>query len=190
MKKLLLTLFLGIALWPVCQAQVKEQMRFSIPNVLSSNMVLQQGQPVSVWGTALPGERVKVTFGKRKLTTRADNEGKWKVMLPAMNADKASHTLTIQAKDTTIVLNNVAIGEVWLYAGQSNMEYRMRLLPQFAPPKKGTDLAVEELKKPANEIAYSFPADGERAVGEWSMVRVCPMYQPQAISSERRYRRS
>ena len=152
MRKLLLTLFWGIALWPVCQAQVKEKMRFSIPDVLSPNMVLQQGQPVPVWGTALPGERVKVTFGKRKLTTRADNEGKWKVMLPAMTTDNASHTLTIEAKDTTVVLDNVAIGEVWLCAGQSNMEYRMRLLPQLAPPKKGTDLAAEELKKPANEM--------------------------------------
>lgn len=156
MKKLLLTLFLGIALWPACQAQVKEQVRFSIPDVLSSNMVLQQGQTVPVWGTASPGERVKVIFGKRKLTTRADNEGKWNVMLPAMTADKASHTLTIEAKDTTVVLDNVAIGEVWLCAGQSNMEYRMKLLPQFAPPKKGTDLAAEELKKPANEMIRVF----------------------------------
>ena len=156
MKKLLLTLFWGIALWPACQAQVKEQVRFSIPDVLSSNMVLQQGQTVPVWGTASPGERVKVIFGKRRLTTRADNEGKWKVMLPAMTADKASHTLTIEAKDTTVVLDNVAIGEVWLCAGQSNMEYRMKLLPQFAPPKKGTDLAAEELKKPANEMIRVF----------------------------------
>ena len=165
MKKQLLTLLLGISLWPVCEAQVKEK-GFSIPDVLSSNMVLQQGQPVPIWGTARPGERVNVAFGKKRQKTQADENGAWKVMLPSMTADNHKHTLTIETRDTAVVLENIVLGEVWLCAGQSNMEYRMKLLPQFAPPKKGVDLAAEELKKPANEKIRVF-LPGRRGKSSW-----------------------
>ena len=169
MKKLLLTLFVVTILFPAGWAKEKKTMGFSLPKILSSDMVLQRGQPVPVWGTALPGERVKVTLDKRRLTTRADKEGKWELMLPAMMADGAAHTLKIETKDTTVTFSNVAIGEVWLCSGQSNMEYRMRLIPQFAPPAKGIDLAAEELKKPANNDIRLFMSDRKQSWNGWQV---------------------
>jgi sialate O-acetylesterase len=41
--------------------------------------------------------------------------------------------LTIQSEDTTIILKNILIGEVWLCSGQSNMELRLEGEPPMSP---------------------------------------------------------
>ncbi|MBT7741034.1 MAG: hypothetical protein HN727_04465, partial [Opitutae bacterium] len=38
-----------------------------LPSILGSHMVLQQGEPVPVWGWADPGEEVTVTFHDAKV---------------------------------------------------------------------------------------------------------------------------
>lgn len=167
-KRLLLLWLMGMILLPITRAQVCAK-DFSLPDVISSNMVLQQGQDIPIWGTATPGERIKILFDKKRMTVRADKNGNWKVMLPAMLADKLSHTLTISTKDTAVIYRNILIGEVWLCAGQSNMEYRMKLIPQFAPPAKGIDLAAEELKKPDNEMIRVFISDHRKSWKEWKV---------------------
>ena len=122
--------------------------KVELPNVFSDNMVLQQGKLVNVWGTADPGERITVKFAKQTLRTTADSEGRWNVQLQPMTATVKPSTLSVRGKENKVVYRNVLVGEVWLASGQSNMEYRMKLLPNFAPPAKGIDLAAEELKKP------------------------------------------
>ena len=37
-----------------------------LPSLFSDGMVLQQGMKVNIWGTADPGERVKVTLGDQQ----------------------------------------------------------------------------------------------------------------------------
>ncbi|MBO5001526.1 MAG: glycoside hydrolase family 88 protein, partial [Prevotella sp.] len=58
LKNLSIFLFF-ILLSVVCKAEGGEK-SFALPAILSSNMVLQQGQPVPVWGKAAPGESIKV----------------------------------------------------------------------------------------------------------------------------------
>ena len=168
MKKLLLLIWMGIMTLHICRAENNNK-SFSLPHIISSNMILQQEQEVPIWGTASPGERIKLIFDKKKISVRANSHGDWKVMLPAMKADKQPHTLTISAKDTTVVCTNVMIGEVWLCSGQSNMEYRMKLLPNFAPPAKGIDLAAEELKKPENDMIRVFISDRRQSWDGWKV---------------------
>ena len=50
--------------------------------IFSSNMVLQQGTNIPVWGWADDGEKVSVTLKGNKLETIADEEGKWMVRFP------------------------------------------------------------------------------------------------------------
>ncbi|MCA1760451.1 MAG: sialate O-acetylesterase, partial [Bacteroidales bacterium] len=56
-----------------------------LPKIFSSNMVLQQGIEIPVWGWADQGERVTVTFNGQTVRSRADREGKWQVKLPVQN---------------------------------------------------------------------------------------------------------
>ncbi|MGM0377034.1 MAG: sialate O-acetylesterase [Bacteroidota bacterium] len=93
-----------------------------LPAVFSDNMVLQQNTEVTIWGKAGPGTKVTVKgeWGASSSIT-ADNDSTWKLNVPTTEAG-GPYDLTISSPDTTIRLNNVMLGEVWLASGQSNME--------------------------------------------------------------------
>jgi sialate O-acetylesterase len=100
------------------------------------NAILQRGMKVPVWGTSIPGTKVTVTLGRQTKTAVVKADGRWRVTLDPMAADKLSsvnkapkgRSLTIvgelDGKKTTITLKNILIGEVWLCSGQSNMAGR------------------------------------------------------------------
>jgi sialate O-acetylesterase len=91
-----------------------------LPAVIGDNMVLQQGKPVAIWGTADPGEQVTVTLGEQKQTATADGNGQWKVSLEPLKQG-GPFDMTVAGNNTTTV-HNVLVGEVWICSGQSNME--------------------------------------------------------------------
>lgn len=92
-----------------------------LPKIFSSNMVLQQGIEIPVWGWADKNERVSVTFNGKTVKTKADKLGNWQVKLPVQNYG-GPYDLTVKGKNT-IELQNVMIGEVWVCSGQSNMQW-------------------------------------------------------------------
>jgi len=91
-----------------------------MPHVFGSHMVLQQEQPLPIWGWAQPGEKVTVQLGDAVETTSANERGEWKVVLPARKAG-GPYALTVSGSSTA-AFEDVMIGEVWLCSGQSNME--------------------------------------------------------------------
>jgi sialate O-acetylesterase len=88
--------------------------------LVSENMVLQQGVPVALWGTADDGEKVTVTFQGQEVGATADG-GKWAVRLQPLKPG-GPFELTIAGKNT-LAFKNVLVGEVWVAGGQSNMEW-------------------------------------------------------------------
>ncbi len=98
---------------------VKAEVR--LPKIFSSNMVLQQGIEIPVWGWANAEEEVSVTFNGVSVRTQADANGKWLVRLPSQDYG-GPFILTVQGTNQ-IVFSNVLIGEVWICSGQSNMEW-------------------------------------------------------------------
>ncbi len=91
--------------------------------IFNSNMVLQQGMEIPVWGLASPGEKITVTLEKAVASTRTNKAGKWTLKLPAMNYG-GPFKMTIKGK-TLQTLENIMIGEVWVCSGQSNMEFNL-----------------------------------------------------------------
>ncbi len=92
-----------------------------LPSVISDHMVLQQAVPVRIWGTADPGEAVRVDFQGQTVTTKARGNGKWEAWLRPLSA-AGPLELTIAASNI-ITIHDVLVGEVWLGSGQSNMEF-------------------------------------------------------------------
>src|ERR1043165_6322732 len=88
------------------------------------NMVLQCDQPVPVWGTVEPGQRVTVSVGAQN-KSGGDGGGRWKVVLDPLKPGGPVE-MTVSAKET-LTIRNVLIGEVWLCSGQSNMGWSVRL---------------------------------------------------------------
>ncbi len=92
-----------------------------LPGVLTSNMVLQRNKEVKIWGWADKSEKVSVSFNKVTLSAKADKDGNWMLIFPAMK-EGGPYTITIKGKNT-IVLDNILIGDVYICSGQSNMEW-------------------------------------------------------------------
>ena len=91
-----------------------------LSRLFTDNMVLQQDSANTVWGWANPQEKVLVSanWGATASTT-ADGSGCWKTTINTPSHG-FGYTISVTATNT-IRIHNVAIGEVWLCAGQSNM---------------------------------------------------------------------
>lgn len=110
--------------------------------VFSDHMVVQRDKPVPVEGHAAPGAEVSVQLGDAAPTTgRADSEGRWRIELPA-HAPLASTVLTVRSGGETLRLADVAVGDVFLCSGQSNMEFTLRVVTN-------ADVAVGSSGNPA-----------------------------------------
>lgn len=142
MKKILFSFILAGITFST-QAKVK------LPHVFGSNMVLQQGKPLVVWGHADPQEKIEVKLKGLTRKTVADQKGAWKVTFKAQKGSFDAFTIEVKG-DNTLLLENVVVGEVWLCSGQSNMEYTMQLRKGYKEPAAGIDLAKEELRQPEN----------------------------------------
>ena len=91
-------------------------------SLFSHNMVLQRGAEVPVWGTAVAGEEVTVTFAGQSLSAITRRSCKWQVTLAPMEANAEPQERTIQGVNT-VTVTNVVVGDVWLCSGQSNMAF-------------------------------------------------------------------
>ncbi len=91
--------------------------------LFSDNMVLQREKPIPIWGSARAGERVTIQLGAQSKSIVADANGAWRVVFDAMPA--AGSTSFVATGDNTIELKNVAVGEVWISSGQSNMVWQL-----------------------------------------------------------------
>ncbi|MFW5889773.1 MAG: sialate O-acetylesterase [Marinilabiliaceae bacterium] len=118
-KQLVLTLGM-LFLFPACFSGLLFA-EVTLPKIFSDNMVLQRGKELRIWGNADSGEKITVSLGPRKETTRANNKGKWEIRLSPFRAG-GPHQLIVKGENT-IAFKNVMIGDVWLASGQSNMEW-------------------------------------------------------------------
>lgn len=96
----------------------------SMSSLYADYMVLQRDVPLDIHGTANTGEKITVEIGGQKASATADNQGKWSVVLSPMQAAE-DLTLTITAGKQRKVYSHVAVGEVWLCSGQSNMAFML-----------------------------------------------------------------
>ena len=104
----------------------------TMPNIISSNMVLQQNSQVPIWGWAASGTSVSITpsWGT-KTTVVADATGKWKtsIQTPVAVAGLVPvYSLMVAGPSNTLSFTNILVGEVWLTSGQSNMAFAMNFL--------------------------------------------------------------
>lgn len=89
--------------------------------IFKDHMVLQRCKPISVWGIGTPGTEVSVSLHTSKSIIKVKEDGTWKVALAPLQAG-TDYTLNAVCGKEKITVKDVAIGEVWLDGGQSNME--------------------------------------------------------------------
>lgn len=158
MKKSLIALLLWVVFHPVARAFVK------VPDVLSNGMVLQQHTLVPIWGTALPGEAIDLSFDHQNKSTKADMEGNWIIYLDPMNADATPQMLVIRGINE-IHIKDVQIGEVWLCTGQSNMQLILSMTNKGDSVIASANYPMLHLFNVSRENSFGHTRG---AIGEWS----------------------
>lgn len=105
--------------------------QLSINQPLMHHMVLQRGMPLVLSGAAAPGGKVQVSIGGnakaiKVYTANTNTNGYWKLELPAHPASFDAFDLVVYSKRDSIIYKNLLWGDVWLCAGQSNMEFPLK----------------------------------------------------------------
>lgn len=127
-KNPLLHLFL--ALFTLCLFATQVQADVRLPRLLSDGAILQRDKPLTIWGWAEEGEKVTVTFAGKDYHSTTQS-GRWSVTLPKQKAG-GPHALIIRGNNT-IELQDIWFGDLWVAAGQSNLELPLRRVAQRYP---------------------------------------------------------
>lgn len=98
---------------------------FNLAAVFTDHMVLQRNKNINIWGCAYTATDVTVELCGKSVTARTES-GKWKVVLPPMEAGGPYELKVTDNRGGELILRDVMIGEVWLAGGQSNMELELQ----------------------------------------------------------------
>ncbi|HKJ42200.1 MAG TPA: sialate O-acetylesterase [Sunxiuqinia sp.] len=138
-KKIILSIsFIFIAVF-IVQAKV------TLPKLIADGMVLQRNIELKLWGWASPNEKVTVKFMGSNYSAVTDENGKWQLKLPKLQAG-GPFDMTISGENT-ITIKDILVGDVWLCSGQSNMELTMDRVSPMYP---------EVIKHPENKFVRYF----------------------------------
>ncbi|MDP4265218.1 MAG: sialate O-acetylesterase [Bacteroidota bacterium] len=162
MRKIVCTFLLGLFV----SLQVFSQLR--LPSVISSGMVLQQNDSVTLWGWGYNGQQVNAAGSWNNIPSACtvSNLGKWSMKIKTPPAG-GPYTLHISSAGNDILLNDVLIGEVWLCSGQSNMEmsysWGARFIKEDLPTCFNKNIRFFQVPRSASD----YPQDDLR--GTWQL---------------------
>ena len=116
MQKFCFFTIAAILLSQVIYAQLR------LPSIISSGMVLQQNDSVTLWGWGNPGEKIFVntSWDEKTDSSVVNNRANWRIKIRTPDAG-GPYKITLKGI-ITHVLEDILIGEVWVCSGQSNME--------------------------------------------------------------------
>ncbi len=138
-----------------------------VEGMFGSNMVLQRGVPITVKGTAGPGEKLKLAFAGDERTCEVDSAGRWSMSVGPLEASAQAREMKIAGPRNTVTFRNVLVGDVWVFAGQSNMAMTLG-------KARGGQKEAESAKYPEIRVFgahYSAAREPlERASGGWQEV--------------------
>ena len=97
-----------------------------LASVFMDHMVLQQKAPICVWGKGNTGETIEATFNKQGKKCVVNESGEWSMNFDPVPAG-GNYTLKVAVGNSqTVVINDILVGELWIVAGQSNMEFPLK----------------------------------------------------------------
>ncbi|GAB3902588.1 sialate O-acetylesterase [Mucilaginibacter boryungensis] len=137
-----------------------------VPNIIGSNMVLQQKSDVKLWGWGEPNEKVVIITSwdnKTYPTVTVTGNATWELTIKTPVAG-GPYIIKLNGSNS-IVLTNVLIGEVWVCSGQSNMEmsgtWGLQDIKAELPKAKNNNIRFFHMAK------ASAPYPQQDCIGEW-----------------------
>ena len=118
-----------------------------LPQFFSNNMVLQQQSECNIWGKADVNKDVIImtSWDNKEYVAEVDSKGNFQVKVKTPKAG-GPYDIALSDGSEMLKLQNILIGEVWICAGQSNMEMQMKGFKQ--QPVEGTTEELLRCKDP------------------------------------------
>ena len=137
---------------------VSGQAKVRLPHIICDNMVLQQQTEARLWGWSKAGKEVRVTasWDGKTVKTKVDANGKWLVKVSPPAASYTPYSITFDDGDSKVTIKNVLAGEVWVCAGQSNMEMPVKGFGQC--PVENFNHFVMEARNPYGVRSVKIPS--------------------------------
>lgn len=142
-----------------------------IAPIFGSNMVLPRGKTVPVTGFTLPNTSVQISIQNKQYTSLSDAQGNWQVEVGPLTVGDPV-TMTCIGPDT-IELVNILVGDLYLCAGQSNMEFTPEML---GLPTMSVDSIPSSIRLFDVDIGGDYQPQSEIRGGTWTLAN------PQTVS--------
>ena len=118
--------------------------QFTVSTVFASDMVVQRGEFIRVWGWADADQNGKKVTGEFKgmFAEAIIEDGAWEITFTARLEASAEmgHTMMIYGDGVSYSFNDVLVGDVYMVIGQSNIAYGVGYHIQNVPGASQADL--------------------------------------------------
>lgn len=121
-----------------------------LASVFMNHMVFQQNANIRVWGKADSGSQIVGIFDQQTEKCVASESGDWSLTFKPVQAGGPYKLAVSASKGHVVVLDDILVGELWICAGQSNMEF----------PLKEAENSATDITKSANAQIRLFNLKG------------------------------
>jgi sialate O-acetylesterase len=151
--------------------------KITLPKLISNHMVVQANANPRIWGWAAPNEPIEIKYLSKSQSVTTSPDGKWEANLGKIKPG-TQFTIDIEGKENTISIVDVLAGEVWVCAGQSNMEFPLSRAAQATneveghswPPIRFFVVKKEEAASPMVDVSGTWQCFSPIAAKSWSAV--------------------
>ena len=104
---------------------MRDKKSLELSKLFQNGCVLQQGEGTRIWGFGEPGMKVTISIQGKQICTEINEEGRFDLKLPRL-LPGGPWDLKAEGENQEAVISQVFVGDVFVCAGQSNMELPMR----------------------------------------------------------------
>lgn len=144
--------------------------KLKLPRLINDGMVLQQKKSVRIWGEDEPGRKVTVSFLGKEYSVEANADGEWEIFMQPAGAGSACQMLIWDDAGEERIISDVAVGDVFICSGQSNMELPINRVMDRYPEEiaQCSNSAIRTFKITEN-AEFHGPLKDHKS-GEWTAV--------------------
>ena len=147
MKKIIAALSLLIPAVIFASGAKSSKPQLKLHQLYTDNAIFQRNViKYPIKGFAGKNSKVVVTFRNNTVATTADDKGNWCAYLPSGEAGEGFE-LKVVSEGENLTAKNIAVGDVWLVAGQSNAEFTVGWFKQGAEWSKDSDYPLIRFQK-------------------------------------------
>ena len=111
--------------------------------LISNGMVLQRDSKVKIWGRGVPRKELKLNFLDVEYKTVTNEDGSWSIELKDLKAG-GPYTINISHEGEERIVEDVLVGDVWVLAGQSNMQIPVSRTLDLFERNKGLTIQISD----------------------------------------------